>query len=389
MSKCTPSRIRTALSVLAVAACLMPAVAALPHGPALPQITSISHLDEAISVPAAEIQIPITSYLGRIVVDSKEPELRRRQDDEDEDESSTSTSEEDDERTTSRENGQRSTRSEDDGESEPTRSRSPTSVVTISAPETTPTISPTPSPLPQPFDDSIPSDFRLEGEDNSCPSFMTNLLADPTFQECYPLSMMLMSSTAFFRAQQNLFSIVRVLDETCRADVAYCANYLGEVARNLTAEENCRAEYQANHSLTMLAYNGTRTYEMLYAATCLQDPDTDMYCYASAVTNATNPSDGRFYFMPFGPGLPGASTPSCSWCTQRTMAIFHSASADRSQAISATYVDAAHQVNTICGPNFVNTTLPSPESASSALAVPMHIMALFSMGVAVGMHVVL
>lgn len=195
MSKCTPARIRTALSVLAVAACFMPAVAALPHGPALPQITSISHLDEAISVPAAEIQIPITSYLGRIVVDSKEPELRRRQndedEDEDEDESSTSTSEEDDERTTSRENGQRSTRSEDDGESEPTRSRSPTSVVTISAPETTPTISPTPSPLPQPFDDSIPSDFRLEGEDNSCPNFMTNLLADPTFQECYPLSMML------------------------------------------------------------------------------------------------------------------------------------------------------------------------------------------------------
>lgn len=107
---------------------------------------------------------------------------------------------------------------------------------------------------------------------------------------------------------------------------------------------------------------------MLYAATCLQNPATQNYCFASAVTNVTNPSDIFFYSMPLGLPLPGGSTPSCGYCTTQTMAIFHTATSDRSQKISSTYRDAARQVNTICGPGFVNDTATS--GAGRLVAAP-------------------
>jgi hypothetical protein len=185
----------------------------------------------------------------------------------------------------------------------------------------------------------------------------------------------LQSSASFFQAQSNLLDIVNVLDATCKPDVTSCTEFLNSAAQNLTAPENCGDEFDANHRRTMYAYNGLRNYEMLYAATCLQDPtdDEDLYCYAKAVTNTTVPSDPYFYFLPYGLQLPGSSRPSCSQCTQDTMAIFHSASADRSQPIAETYEPAALQVNTICGPNFVNATMPSPDSAAGRLPMPTQI----------------
>jgi hypothetical protein len=180
----------------------------------------------------------------------------------------------------------------------------------------------------------------------------------------------LQGSTSFFRAQGSLTSLVTVLDQTCDVDVNYCSAYMTDAARNLTQEANCQEEYRAGHSLTMLAYNGLRAYQMLFAATCLQDQDSDMYCYASAATNTTDPSDSKFYFMPYQLGFPGGSTPSCSWCTQETMAIFHAASADRSQVISQMYGQAALSVNAVCGPDYVNATLPAEESASNVIHAP-------------------
>jgi hypothetical protein len=88
-----------------------------------------------------------------------------------------------------------------------------------------------------------------------------------------------------------------------------------------------------------------------------------MYCFATAVTNLTMPSDTYLYYMPYGLRLPGSSTPSCNQCVAETMGIFHSATADRSQLIAETYEDAARQINTICGPSFVDATLPPPESS--------------------------
>lgn len=167
------------------------------------------------------------------------------------------------------------------------------------------------------------------------------------------------TSTGFFQAAKQLVSIVRVLDATCAADVNKCATFLTQAAKNLIDGANCKKEYDANQVQVTEAFNGLRAYQVLYAATCLQNPATQNYCFASAVTNVTNPSDIFFYSMPLGLPLPGGSTPTCGICTSQTMAIFHAATGDRSQKISSTYRDAARQVNTICGPGFVNDTATS------------------------------
>lgn len=41
------------------------------------------------------------------------------------------------------------------------------------------------------------------------------------------------------------------------------------------------------------------------------------------------------------------------------MGIYQSAASNRALPIANTYVSAAQQVNTICGPGFVNSTLPN------------------------------
>ena len=163
---------------------------------------------------------------------------------------------------------------------------------------------------------------------------------------------------------------MRVLDTACSANSEFCTTFLNEAASNLTKSANCGDEYSQSQYSVMEAYNGLRAYQMMYAATCLQAPQTDMYCFASAVTNVTNPSDTNFYFMPYGYDLPGASTPSCDWCTQQTMAIFRSASADRAQPIASVYSDAARQINTLCGPTFVNSTLPKAEVGAASVSMP-------------------
>ncbi|EGX94114.1 C6 transcription factor, putative [Cordyceps militaris CM01] len=223
-----------------------------------------------------------------------------------------------------------------------------------------PSSSSTSSPLPLPFDDAPTSIFKSSSSTTgACPNFMKKLLDDATFKKCYPLSMMLRTSTSFFQASKSLVSIVRVLDATCAADVAQCDTFLTQAAKKMLDASNCKTEYDADQGQVTEAFNGLRAYKVLYAATCLQNPATQNYCFASAVTNVTNPSDIFFYSMPLGLPLPGGSTPSCGPCTTQTMAIFHAATSDRSQKISSTYRDAARQVNTICGPGFVNDTATS------------------------------
>ncbi|KAL7937622.1 hypothetical protein V8C35DRAFT_184584 [Trichoderma chlorosporum] len=223
------------------------------------------------------------------------------------------------------------------------------------------------SPLPEPFDNTPASAFESAGSTDSCSSFMSSLLSNPTFKSCYPLSMMLQTSTGLFQAEKSLLNIVRVLDATCSADSASCATFLDQAATNLTMSNNCKNEIAQNQSLVLQAYNGLIAYKTIYAATCLQDPTSSQYCFANAVTNLNTPSDAYLYFLPYGLALPGSSNPSCSLCTQQTMEIYFSASAERSQPVASVYVDAARQVNTLCGPNYVNGTLPPASSEALAL----------------------
>lgn len=107
------------------------------------------------------------------------------------------------------------------------------------------------------------------------------------------------------------------------------------------------------------SYVAMLSYQTLYSATCLKDPESSAYCFASAVTNLSTPSNVYFYYLPLNVSLPGSSTPSCNWCLENTMYIFQSAASNRALPIASTYVSAAQQVNTICGPNFTNSTLPN------------------------------
>ncbi|KAG6365138.1 hypothetical protein INS49_006745 [Diaporthe citri] len=235
--------------------------------------------------------------------------------------------------------------------------------ITIS-PSATATSTTSASPLPSPFDGGISSNFTS----SSCPTFFDSMLADPELQECYPVSLMLQSSQSFFEAEKSLVSISTVLDHACEANVTRCTDYLARVAKNLTDSSNCGADYEANNPTIKEAYLGLISYQVVYSATCLKDPDTAVYCFGNAVTNATNPTDTYFYYLPLNSTLPGGTVPICASCLQDTMAIYQVATANRRQPIANTYDSAADQVNTLCGPNFANTTMPEAIVSSAGLS---------------------
>ncbi|TDZ29408.1 hypothetical protein C8035_v011310 [Colletotrichum spinosum] len=225
-----------------------------------------------------------------------------------------------------------------------------------------------PPPLPSPFDTSLAFNFT-SNDGASCPRFINELLTSANFKKCYPLSMLLQGSRSFFEAEKKLLSIVRVLDATCGADVDFCTQYLSGVAGNLTMDSNCGSDFDNGNPIVMQAYLGLKSYEMLYSATCLTDPDTSMYCFANAVTNLTTPSNVYFYYLPLNMTLPGSANPTCGSCLKRTMEIYHTFTANRKLAISSTYIDAATQVNTMCGPEFVSDTLQAAVS-KAGLSIP-------------------
>lgn len=171
---------------------------------------------------------------------------------------------------------------------------------------------------------------------------------------------------SFFNAKRELTSMVRVLDSTCAADVDTCSSFMTSAASNLTEEANCKQEFDAGLTLVMQVYNGLLNYRTMYSATCLQNPDTDQYCYAGAVTNTSSASDSYLYYLPYNLSLSASTTPSCSWCNRRTMDVFHAASADRDLLIAETYVGAARIFDNWCDPGFANATLADEDDGSAA-----------------------
>ncbi|CRK07810.1 hypothetical protein HYQ45_001848 [Verticillium longisporum] len=221
-----------------------------------------------------------------------------------------------------------------------------------------------PAALPSPFDSSMASTFT-NTDNAACPTFINALLSNSDFKKCYPISMLLLSSNGFFEASKSLVNIVRVLDAGCDVDFDFCKTYLGSVAEQLVKDENCGPDYNKGHAVVRDTYVGLTTYETVYKATCLQSKDDAMYCYATATT-FSDASNIYPYHLPFNLTFPGSATPECSWCLSETMAIFHSQAADRRKLISLTYQSAARQINTVCGPEFVNETLPEAVTGSSA-----------------------
>ncbi|RCI16339.1 hypothetical protein L249_2157 [Ophiocordyceps polyrhachis-furcata BCC 54312] len=216
--------------------------------------------------------------------------------------------------------------------------------------------------LPSPFDDGPPSLFQGAGSDDRCVTFMANLLSDGTFKSCHPVSMLLQTSTALFEAEKQTTSLVRVLDAACSVDVSVCADYLTKAAERLGDRANCRAELDQSQPRVVQAQRGLRAYRTLYAASCLEDGG--VYCFAQSASNLSDPSNSYLYFIPLGMALPGASTPSCNRCTRDIMNVYHASAANRGHLVSEKYAEAAQQINVVCGPGFVNATLPRPKSAA-------------------------
>lgn len=234
------------------------------------------------------------------------------------------------------------------------------------------------SPLPSPFDGALAANFSGDDGGGSCLDFIDKFLADPQFQTCYPLSLLLKNSDSFFQAMRSLVEITQVLEKACKVpDKQTCTNYLNNLADQLTSDDNCGEDYKKQNALVVQAYKGMKAYEEVYGATCLTNPDTATYCFVSAVTNLTTASNVYLYNLPFNSSLPESALPACDYCTSETMKIYQSAAADRKKWIANTYVQAAQQIDSECGPNFVSTALPDPlpdNAAPSTVQAPFLLM---------------
>ena len=223
-----------------------------------------------------------------------------------------------------------------------------------------------PTPIPSPFDTSIGSNFSSQ----ACPNFFTSFLADPTFKSCIPVSLLLQTSAAFFRAEQDPALIKETLDAACDAPFAMCSTYLTTLATDLTSTSNCGQDYADENPLVVRAYNGLVAYAPIYRATCLQNVQSGKYCFAEAVSsNATSRSDPYPYYTAIGLDLPAGSRPSCSLCLKQTMAIFQPYAADSTQPLSRTYTPCVEEIDAGCGASFANSTVPSTMISTSGAVV--------------------
>jgi len=139
---------------------------------------------------------------------------------------------------------------------------------------------------------------------------------------------------------------------------------MAQFATNITTTDNCKADLQAENPLIAYANLGLMSYDPLYRASCLKNPSTTAYCFADAITNASNSADGYIYFLPLNTSLVGGSQPTCSSCLKQTMAVFEAATSNRNSALAFDYVSAAMQVNVNCGPSFVNSSLAAAAVSS-------------------------
>ncbi|KAK0621492.1 hypothetical protein B0T17DRAFT_494094 [Bombardia bombarda] len=247
-----------------------------------------------------------------------------------------------------------------------TESVSTTLSVAVASSKSSSSVAPSPtaepSPLPSPLDGSLSSNFTT----SSCPAFINSFLADPTFQQCYPFSLLLEGgSRSLFTAYKSIVSITQVLDASCAANVTLCNNYFQGLVQKLTTTDNCAADYNLGNPVVVQTYVALKAYAPTYTATCTKDPESSAYCFAETVTS--NLSNVYIYFLPFNMSLANNPVPTCNSCLQNVMSVYHSATANRKQFIANTYVAAANNININCGPDFVNQTLAAEVVSSNGL----------------------
>ena len=153
-------------------------------------------------------------------------------------------------------------------------------------------------------------------------------------------------------------------------------------AAQLKDPANCGDDFNKQQPVVLRAYQGLVAYQPIMQAGCLKaDPSkvsdskgsSNEYCLTNSV-NASNQADMSLYFVPLGIALPNNSHPTCSSCTQQTMAVFANAAQNMSTPIGQDYSPAAALVNQGCGSSFVNATVQAlagtggTSAASSSVA---------------------
>ncbi|OBT61378.1 hypothetical protein VE03_09241 [Pseudogymnoascus sp. 23342-1-I1] len=238
-----------------------------------------------------------------------------------------------------------------------TRSSSSTSSTSIAS---VATAAPTESsaPLPVPFDSSIGADFVTE----ACPEFITNFLAAPEFQACYPVSLLLESSQSFFQTLRSPFLTTALLDHSCAAPTT-CGPYLSSLA--FTLNSTCTLDLARANPTATLALTGLLAYPSLRTATCLKS-STGSYCFADAITNSTSDEDAYVYYMGVGQSLPTTTRMTCNECLRDVVGVFGAAAANRTMPVAAVYAAGAAVVNGVCGAGWVNETVPSALTGGAA-----------------------
>lgn len=248
--------------------------------------------------------------------------------------------------------------------------RAETEIATASAaaPSTPTSTSSDNSPVPSPFDTSLGTNFTS----SSCPTFFTNFLANSTFQQCTPLSLLLQNSQGFMSAQRNPTLLGRLMDTACSAPISICAATLSDIARQLTQDSHCGADFRARQPLVIQAYNGLLGYEPIATTACLKttaynstspapsannDAENAQYCFTTALTNKANPSDPFPYYTAVGMNLPSVAKPTCNGCLRSAMEVFGRWALKSEQPLSMTYLSCAQTVNGACGAGFADANV--------------------------------
>lgn len=188
------------------------------------------------------------------------------------------------------------------------------------------------------------------------------------------------------------------MDYSCSAPVSICTEALDSYAQNITKPQTCAADLARLNPEIEYALLGLKSYKTLYNATCIRTdiPNNTVnknisatktsnparkasessYCFANAMTNTSNPTDSYIYYLPLNVSLVGSAVPTCNSCLQSTMSVFHQATSNRSNTIAGNYVMAANQINVVCGPEFVNSTLAAAISSANLLTIRRRVLAI-------------
>lgn len=117
------------------------------------------------------------------------------------------------------------------------RAREDATAISTVAGEPTSTTTVAASPLPSPLD-TLGANFTGDGGSAACPSFINSFLANPTFKQCYPFSMLLQVRVAQPRARKRPVWPLSPADSCCSGLLVLLRSR--EVARDHHAGPRCR-----------------------------------------------------------------------------------------------------------------------------------------------------